>query len=79
MVSPRSGETPDTFIADLVVATGAGQIPTVAPARGERVARSDPAHRDFSIKPRTPLRSRLIRFRQPTNDDAAAHWTGSRC
>ena len=39
MVSHRSGETPDTFIADLVVATGAGQIKTGAPARGERVAK----------------------------------------
>ncbi|HET9059514.1 MAG TPA: phosphopyruvate hydratase [Acidimicrobiales bacterium] len=39
MVSHRSGETPDTFIADLVVATGSGQIKTGAPARGERVAK----------------------------------------
>ncbi|MCA1782435.1 MAG: phosphopyruvate hydratase [Dermatophilaceae bacterium] len=39
MVSHRSGETADTFIADLVVATGAGQIKTGAPARGERVAK----------------------------------------
>jgi len=39
MVSHRSGETPDTFIADLAVATGCGQIKTGAPARGERVAK----------------------------------------
>lgn len=39
MVSHRSGETPDPFIADLVVATGAGQIKTGAPARGERIAK----------------------------------------
>jgi len=39
MVSHRSGETPDSFIADLVVATGCGQIKTGAPARGERVAK----------------------------------------
>jgi enolase len=38
-VSHRSGETEDTFIADLVVATGAGQIKTGAPARSERVAK----------------------------------------
>ncbi len=38
-VSHRSGETDDAFIADLVVATGAGQIKTGAPARGERVAK----------------------------------------
>ncbi|AZN29802.1 phosphopyruvate hydratase [Flaviflexus salsibiostraticola] len=39
MVSHRSGETPDTFIADLAVATGCGQLKTGAPARGERVAK----------------------------------------
>lgn len=39
MVSHRSGETTDDFIADLVVATGAGQIKTGAPCRGERVAK----------------------------------------
>jgi enolase len=39
MVSHRSGETPDDFIADLVVATSAGQIKTGAPCRGERVAK----------------------------------------
>ena len=39
LVSHRSGETEDTFIADLVVATGAGQIKTGAPARSERVAK----------------------------------------
>ena len=36
---PRSGETEDTFIADLAVGTGCGQIKTGAPARGERVAK----------------------------------------
>jgi enolase len=39
VVSHRSGETEDTFIADLVVATGVGQIKTGAPARSERVAK----------------------------------------
>jgi enolase 1/2/3 len=39
MVSHRSGETTDTFIADLVVASGCGQIKSGAPARGERVAK----------------------------------------
>jgi len=39
VVSHRSGETPDAFIADLVVALGTGQIKTGAPARGERVAK----------------------------------------
>ena len=39
VVSHRSGETEDTFIADLAVATGAGQIKTGAPARSERTAK----------------------------------------
>ena len=39
MISHRSGETEDTFIAHLAVATNAGQIKTGAPARGERTAK----------------------------------------
>ena len=39
MVSHRSGETEDTFIADLAVGAGCGQIKSGAPARGERVAK----------------------------------------
>jgi len=39
IVSHRSGETEDAFIADLAVATGAGQIKTGAPARSERTAK----------------------------------------
>jgi enolase len=39
VISHRSGETEDTFIADLVVATGVGQIKTGAPARTERVTK----------------------------------------
>lgn len=39
VVSHRSGETEDTFIADLVVATNVGQIKTGAPARTDRVAK----------------------------------------
>ena len=37
--APRSGETEDTTIADIAVATNAGQIKTGAPARSERVAK----------------------------------------
>ena len=36
MVSHRSGETEDCFIADLVVGLGTGQIKTGAPCRSER-------------------------------------------
>jgi enolase len=39
IVSHRSGETEDTTIADLAVATNAGQIKTGAPSRGERTAK----------------------------------------
>jgi len=39
VISHRSGETEDTTIADLAVATGAGMIKTGAPARSERVAK----------------------------------------
>jgi enolase len=39
VISHRSGETEDTTIADLAVATNSGQIKTGAPSRGERVAK----------------------------------------
>jgi enolase len=39
VMSHRSGETEDTTIADLAVATGCGQIKTGAPARSDRVAK----------------------------------------
>lgn len=39
MVSHRSGDTTDSFIADLAVGSGCGQIKSGAPARGERVAK----------------------------------------
>jgi enolase len=37
MVSHRSGETVDSFIADFTVAMGTGQLKTGAPCRGERI------------------------------------------
>ncbi|MGA8246909.1 MAG: phosphopyruvate hydratase [Nocardioides sp.] len=39
MISHRSGETDDAFIADLAVGSGCGQLKSGAPARGERVAK----------------------------------------
>jgi enolase len=39
VISHRSGETEDTFIADLAVATGAGQIKTGSVSRSDRVAK----------------------------------------
>ena len=42
IVSHRSGETEDTFIADLAVGVNAGQIKTGAPCRTERVGQVQP-------------------------------------
>jgi len=39
LISHRSGETEDSFIADFAVATASGQIKTGAPCRSERVAK----------------------------------------
>ena len=39
VISHRSGETEDTFIADLAVATNAGQIKTGSLSRSERIAK----------------------------------------
>jgi len=39
VISHRSGETEDTTIADLAVATNAGQIKAGAPSRSERIAK----------------------------------------
>ncbi len=39
VISHRSGETEDSFIADLAVAMNAGQIKTGAPCRSDRVAK----------------------------------------
>jgi len=39
VISHRSGETDDTFVADLAVATNAGQIKTGAPSRIDRVSK----------------------------------------
>ena len=39
VISHRSGETEDTFLADLAVAVNAGQVKTGAPCRGERTAK----------------------------------------
>ena len=55
MVSHRSGETPDTFIADLAVATGCGQIKTGAPARGERIAKYNRLIQIESLRPGLPF------------------------
>ena len=64
MVSHRSGETEDTFIADLVVGSGCGQIKTGAPARGERVAKYNRLDRDRGRRS-LALRARLTELHSP--------------
>jgi enolase len=60
MVSHRSGDTEDAYIAHLAVATNAGQIKTGAPARGERTAKYN----------------ELLRIEADLGDDARyAGWT----
>ncbi len=64
VLSHRSGETEDTFIADLAVALNLGQIKTGAPARGERTAKYNQLLRieeDLGSKARYPGKSALTR------------------
>ncbi|HYS77214.1 MAG TPA: phosphopyruvate hydratase [Candidatus Dormibacteraeota bacterium] len=64
VLSHRSGETEDTFIADLAVAFNLGQIKTGAPSRGERIAKYNQLLRieeDLGSKARYPGRAALAR------------------
>ncbi len=64
VVSHRSGETADTFIADFVVAMGTGQIKTGAPARSERVEKYNQLvriERDLGAKARYAGRDAFAR------------------
>ncbi len=64
VLSHRSGETEDTFIADLAVAFNLGQIKTGAPSRGERVAKYNQLLRieeDLGSRARYPGRAALAR------------------
>ena len=60
VVSHRSGDTEDTFIADLTVATGAGQIKTGAPCRQERLAKYNRLLRIAEQAPDLPYAGRLV-------------------
>lgn len=64
MVSHRSGETTGSFIADLAVALGCGQLKSGAPARGERVAKYDRLLAIAAAEPRLPygLRAEAARW-----------------
>ncbi len=63
MVSHRSGETEDTFIADLAVALGCGQIKAGAPCRGERTAKFN---RLLRIEEHLGKKARYPKFTLPT-------------
>jgi enolase len=60
VVSHRSGDTEDTFIADLTVATGAGQIKTGAPCRQERLAKYNRLLRIAEQAPDLAYAGRLV-------------------
>jgi enolase 1/2/3 len=65
VISHRSGETEDTTIADLAVATGVGQIKTGAPSRSERVAKYNQLIRiEERLGPAASYPGRLA-FRRP--------------
>jgi len=75
MVSHRSGETEDNFIADLVVGLGTGQIKTGAPCRSERLSKYNQIMR---IEEQLGSRARFAgaNFRHPrTYQEAPAHET----
>ena len=75
MISHRSGETEDTTIADLAVATNCGQIKSGAPARTERVAKYNQLLRiEELLDDAASLRGRgrLPRGRRRDNDRRSA-------
>ena len=67
IVSHRSGETEDSFIADFTVATGTGQIKTGAPARTDRVSKYNQLMRihDRLSKPVYAGRDKYLRWPSP--------------
>ena len=76
VISHRSGETDDTSIADLAVATGVGQIKTGSASRGERIAKYNrllAIERELGGKARYAGASIYARWRnsvQPRDDEA---------
>jgi enolase len=67
MVSHRSGETEDSFIADLVVGLGTGQIKTGAPCRSERLAKYNQLLR-IEEELGSAARYAGLKFRRPLNE-----------
>ena len=84
VMSHRSGETEDTTIADLAVATGCGQIKTGAPSRSDRVAKYNQLLRieeelggDAEYPGRSAFRSTKSWQRKgvtPTSNEGANGW-----
>ncbi|HEY7063864.1 MAG TPA: phosphopyruvate hydratase [Chloroflexota bacterium] len=73
VVSHRSGETEDTTIAHLVVATNAGQIKTGAPARSERVAKYNELLRiEADLGPAARYLGRAAFYNLPARADPSA-------
>ncbi len=73
IISHRSGETEDSFIADLAVATNAGQIKTGSASRSDRTAKYNQLLRieeDLRGTARYPGRSAFYQIEQTTNDAA---------
>ncbi len=74
VISHRSGDTEDAFIADLAVATGAGQIKAGAPARSERLAKYNQLLRieeELGTAARYAGWSPYAKFREPGHEGAA--------
>src|SRR5204863_1187075 len=72
VVSHRSGETEDAFIADLAVATNAGQIKTGSLSRSDRVAKYNQLLRieeDLQGAARFPGRAAFYQLEQRTDDN----------
>ena len=69
VISHRSGETDDTSIADLAVATGVGQIKTGSASRGERIAKYNrllEIERELGAKARYAGSTPYQRWRAPS-------------
>jgi enolase len=82
VVSHRSGETPDSFIADFVVALGSGQLKTGAPARGERVAKYNrllEIERELAPTPSTRAEARFLHNLELTQRNLRTRRQDGRC
>ena len=82
VISHRSGETEDTFIADLAVATGAGQIKTGSASRTDRVAKYNQLLRiEEQLGERAPSsrRARSMASELPRRSSDGLFWRRSSC